>query len=113
MKRRRESDSSLLIGLILGAAIGAAGVTILSAQPEDAPTLPVLNTAGRHSRGSGSLGSSDDSGDAIIVRGDNSANSTSIPGSLIYAPQDSMPAADKALEENDGSRTEGASEGAS
>ncbi len=44
MKRGRESDASLLIGLVLGIAVGAALVIILSAKPEDSLNFPTLNT---------------------------------------------------------------------
>ena len=44
MKRRRESDASLLIGLVLGIAVGAALVIILSAKPDESLNFPALNT---------------------------------------------------------------------
>ena len=44
MKRGRESDASLLIGLVLGIAVGAALVVILSARPDDSLNFPKLNT---------------------------------------------------------------------
>lgn len=44
MKRRRESDASLLIGLALGIAVGAALVIILSAKPDESLNFPELNT---------------------------------------------------------------------
>ncbi|MEA2576331.1 MAG: hypothetical protein QOH93_3629 [Chloroflexia bacterium] len=45
MKRRRESDASLLIGLVLGIAVGAALVAILSARPDESLNFPSLNTS--------------------------------------------------------------------
>ncbi|HYO49110.1 MAG TPA: hypothetical protein VEW94_04595 [Chloroflexia bacterium] len=45
MKRRRDSDASLLIGLVLGIAVGAALVIILSARPDESLNFPTLNTA--------------------------------------------------------------------
>lgn len=44
MKRRRESDASLFIGLALGIVVGAALVIILSAKPDEALNFPRLNT---------------------------------------------------------------------
>ena len=46
MKRRRESDASLLIGLVLGIAIGMAVVLILSADPDEELNFPRLNDDG-------------------------------------------------------------------
>jgi hypothetical protein len=43
MNRRRESDASLLIGLVLGIAVGAALVIILSAKPDESLNFPTLN----------------------------------------------------------------------
>ena len=43
MKRRGESDASLLIGLVLGIAVGAALVMILSAKPDESLNFPTLN----------------------------------------------------------------------
>ncbi len=43
MKRGRESDASLLIGLVLGIAVGAALVIILSARPDESLNFPALN----------------------------------------------------------------------
>ncbi|HEX8227866.1 MAG TPA: hypothetical protein VF826_00985 [Chloroflexia bacterium] len=44
MKRHRDSDASLLIGLVLGLAVGAALVVILSARPDESLNFPALNT---------------------------------------------------------------------
>ena len=44
MNRRGESDASLLIGLVLGIAVGAALVIILSARPDESLNFPTLNT---------------------------------------------------------------------
>ena len=44
MKRRRESDASLFIGLVLGVVVGAALVIILTAEPDESLNFPKLNT---------------------------------------------------------------------
>ena len=94
MKKRTESDASLLIGLILGAAVGSALVVIMSADPEEKLNFPILNT-----------GNSINSTHSGIVT---NARDTATP----TASSANVQKARRALEENDEERTEGAAEGA-
>lgn len=95
MKKRKESDASLWIGLVLGTVVGAAATVILAAASEPDTNFPKLNLRPHASSTNAGISTSPSAGtdvsDTINAR---------------------VEQASKSLKENDEERTEGAADSA-
>lgn len=109
MKKRRESDASLWIGLVLGATLGATATIILGAASEPDTNFPRLNLR-PHSAGSRASTSNTTAPKAEST----SVTTTHTTVSVRTHTDDAAPVeqAGKSLKENDEARTEGAAEAA-
>lgn len=134
MKRRRESDASLWIGLVLGGVLGAATTVILSVASEPDTNFPRLNLRPQPDSNATRLGISTTPGsvaspdftpgrstahvsvtpDAVSVTTTNPAPASSVSTNTVTpaAASGNVQEASKSLKENDEERTEGAAESA-
>lgn len=112
MKKRRESDASLWIGLVLGGVLGAAATVILAASSEPDTNFPRLNLRPQADSNAARLGISTSPGDVATVSVSTTPTTVSVKTNTTPKTGAQVEQAGKSLKENDEERMEGAAEAA-